>query len=157
MKLKIHLLCALLLAMLLCTLPETGNAASKRVDYTALDHTRSPQAHLLNKKVLEQHSGRKLTFKQKLALPFMKKHLKKAAKATHHQTSKKAGGGKNQLVALVLCFFLGGLGVHRFYLGYTGMGILYLFTLGLFGIGWLIDLILLIIPNGLTPKGQSSY
>lgn len=65
--------------------------------------------------------------------------------------------GKSQIVALLLCLFLGFLGVHRFYLGYTGMGLLYLFTLGLFGIGWLIDIILLIIPNGLTPKGQDSY
>ena len=37
------------------------------------------------------------------------------------------------------------------------MGVLYIFTLGLFGIGALIDLILLIIPNGLTPKGKSNY
>jgi hypothetical protein len=66
-------------------------------------------------------------------------------------------GGKLQIVALILCILLGLIGVHRFYLGYTGLGILYLFTLGLFGIGWLIDLILLIIPNGLTPKGRSNY
>lgn len=72
-------------------------------------------------------------------------------------TAGSAGGGKSQIVALLLCFFLGLLGIHRFYLGYTGMGILYLLTLGLLGIGWLIDFILLIIPNGLTPKGKTSY
>jgi hypothetical protein len=73
------------------------------------------------------------------------------------QSRSSEGGGKSQVVALVLCIFLGLLGIHRFYLGYTGMGLLYLFTLGLFGIGWIIDLILLIIPNGLTPKGKNSY
>jgi hypothetical protein len=73
------------------------------------------------------------------------------------KSSGSAGGGKNQIVALLICFFLGYLGVHRFYLGYTGLGVLYLFTFGIFGIGWLIDLILLIIPNGLTPKDKSSY
>ncbi len=73
------------------------------------------------------------------------------------KSNSSAGRGKSQIVALLLCLFLGYLGIHRFYLGYTGLGLLYLFTLGLFGIGWLIDLILLIIPNGLCPKGKTSY
>lgn len=72
-------------------------------------------------------------------------------------SSADSGSGKSQLVALILCILLGLIGVHRFYLGYTGLGILYLLTFGLFGVGWLIDLILLIIPNGLSPKGRSSY
>ncbi len=41
--------------------------------------------------------------------------------------------------AFLLCWFLGYLGAHKFYEGKTGMGILYLFTFGLFGIGILID------------------
>lgn len=72
-------------------------------------------------------------------------------------TPESTGSGKSQIVALLLCIFLGLIGIHRFYLGYTGMGVLYIFTLGLFGIGWLIDIILLIIPNGLTPKGKTRY
>lgn len=47
---------------------------------------------------------------------------------------------KSKGTAYLLWFFLGGLGVHKFYLGKFGMGILYLFTFGIFGIGWLIDL-----------------
>lgn len=50
---------------------------------------------------------------------------------------------KNKTVALVLCIFLGGLGAHKFYVGKVGSGILYLCTLGLFGIGWFIDIILI--------------
>jgi TM2 domain-containing membrane protein YozV len=47
---------------------------------------------------------------------------------------------KEVWVAYLLWFLLGGLGVHKFYLGKIGMGILYIFTGGLFLIGLLIDL-----------------
>lgn len=48
---------------------------------------------------------------------------------------------RNRIAALIMCFFGGVIGLHRFYTGKIGTGILYLFTGGLFGIGWLIDLI----------------
>lgn len=55
---------------------------------------------------------------------------------------------RNKGVALVLCILLGWLGAHKFYEGKTGMGIIYLLTVGLFGIGWIIDIIILIFkPN----------
>jgi len=49
------------------------------------------------------------------------------------------------LIALLLCFFLGGLGIHRFYAGKVGTGILYLVTGGLCGFGILVDMILLVM------------
>ena len=50
--------------------------------------------------------------------------------------------------AFVLCLLLGYFGAHKFYEGKVGMGVLYLFTLGLFGIGWFVDLIVLLTkPN----------
>ena len=58
------------------------------------------------------------------------------------------GREKNKWVAVLLCFFLGFLGAHKFYEGKAGMGILYFFTCGLFGIGVLIDFIALLCkPN----------
>jgi len=45
------------------------------------------------------------------------------------------------------CLFLGMFGAHKFYRGKIGLGFLYLFTFGLFGIGWIIDIILLLIKN----------
>lgn len=50
-------------------------------------------------------------------------------------------GGKSELVAFLLFWFLGGFGIHRFYVGKIGTGILWLFTCGCFGIGNLIDFI----------------
>ena len=49
----------------------------------------------------------------------------------------------NRWVAFLLCFFLGAIGIHRFYVGKVGTGILYIFTVGLFGIGVLVDLIMI--------------
>ena len=49
--------------------------------------------------------------------------------------------------AFLLCFFLGGLGAHKFYEGKTGMGILYIFTGGLFLIGWFIDAIVILCKS----------
>ena len=50
---------------------------------------------------------------------------------------------KKRMAALLLCIFLGEFGIHRFYVGKIGTGILYLFTLGLFGVGWIVDIILI--------------
>ncbi len=54
---------------------------------------------------------------------------------------------KSKITAILLCFFLGGLGIHRFYLRQTGMGILYLLTAGIVGIGALVDFIRLLIMS----------
>ncbi|MBU3182395.1 TM2 domain-containing protein [Clostridium psychrophilum] len=56
---------------------------------------------------------------------------------------------KNRLVALLLCVFFGAIGIHRFYVGKIGTGILMIITFGGFGIWWVVDLIL-IVTNSFT-------
>ena len=51
---------------------------------------------------------------------------------------------KSKMTALILCIFLGYLGVHRFYLGRWKTGLLWLCTMGLKGYGWVIDIFLII-------------
>lgn len=63
---------------------------------------------------------------------------------------------KDKTTALILSVLVGGLGVDRFYLGYTGMGVLKLLTGGLFGILWIIDIIN-IATGKLQPADGSGY
>jgi len=58
------------------------------------------------------------------------------------------------LPALLLCFFLGVFGAHRFYVGKIGTGILELLTLGGFGIWWLVDMILILTGTFRDGDGQ---
>ena len=51
---------------------------------------------------------------------------------------------KSRLVALLLCWFLGAFGAHRFYAGKTGTGVLYLLTAGCLGIGILMDFFIIL-------------
>ena len=70
----------------------------------------------------------------------------KAATETHTRKTHKT-----QFLALILSFFVGVLGIHRFYLGYTWQGIVQLLTAGGLGIWALIDFIR-IAANDLGPK-----
>lgn len=56
-------------------------------------------------------------------------------------------------VALLLCFLLGWVGAHRFYLGKIGTGILYLLTGGFMGIGVAVDFLSLLLGHPHDKQG----
>jgi hypothetical protein len=74
-------------------------------------------------------------------------HNSNSAVASANGGNLGAISPKSKDVALILAIFLGYLGVHRFYVGKIGMGLLYLFTGGLFGIGWIWDIIKIVSGN----------
>ncbi|MFT5540876.1 MAG: TM2 domain-containing membrane protein YozV [Glaciecola sp.] len=61
---------------------------------------------------------------------------------------------KGFVPTLLLCFFLGFLGVHRFYVGKIGTGILMLLTLGGLGIWSLIDFIIIVVGSFKDSEGN---
>ncbi len=122
---------------------EKISAASASIDKAAADGN---VTYKELKSIATELKGEKLTLKERLALRIFKKKI-----TNKIEEQPFAGGGKSQLIALLLCILVGGLGIHRFYLGYTWQGIVQLLTLGGCGIWALIDLIR-IITGSLQPK-----
>jgi len=69
-------------------------------------------------------------------------------------SAEKSVSPHSRLAALLLCFFLGCLGVHRFYVGKVGTGIAMIFTLGGLGIWILIDFIMIIVGGFTDANGK---
>lgn len=61
---------------------------------------------------------------------------------------------KTRLIGLLLCWFFGGFGAHRFYVGKAGTAILMIFTFGGLGIWALIDLILILVGSFRDKQGR---
>lgn len=95
----------------------------------------------LSPKEYKRLTGHRLGLTKSIGLKIIQKKLSKAPYA----------GEKSQLTAALLAFFVGFVGVHRFYLGYTWQGIVQILTLGGLGIWALIDFIR-ILTGDLQPK-----
>jgi len=74
----------------------------------------------------------------------IKKEAEICPKCGVRQKGSSGDVGTKWLTLVLLSFFLGGLGVDRFFTGYIGLGILKLITGGGCGVWWLIDLILIV-------------
>ncbi|MGP1514977.1 MAG: TM2 domain-containing protein [Bacteroidales bacterium] len=65
----------------------------------------------------------------------------------NNHINKSSGVNTRWLITLLLCFFAGSLGIHRFYNGKIVTGILMLITLGGLGFWSIIDLIIIVVGN----------
>jgi TM2 domain-containing membrane protein YozV len=130
--------------------PVVTGGQSSNIDMTAPASAEAATATAVNANTAKPIKGDdKLSLKEKIAAKIIAKQVKKEM---GNDAIGKTTGGKSQVIALILVLVAGYIGIHRFYLGYTGIGILMLLTGGLCGILTLIDLIR-IITGDLKPKG----
>lgn len=130
----------------------TSNVVSKSITVNTIiaqnEASFTPEAKALvqkHKSQIQKHGNTILTVNQvNVANEMLNQHANKSltsnkTKQEHKQSSSNSD--TEMWIATILCFFLGGLGIHRFYLGYTTIGVLQLLTGGGCGIWALIDLI----------------
>lgn len=61
---------------------------------------------------------------------------------------------KNRMTTLLLCVFAGFLGLHRFYVGRVGSGVLWCVSLGLLSVGWIYDLVMIATGEFVDDQGK---
>lgn len=141
-KINQHLLLAALTAIFVLT---TSSMPAPQVAKPGKSTLSSKEIYQL----VETQTGKELSLKEKIAIKLFNKKINNLV-----DEKAPAGGDKSQTVAWLLALFLGGLGIHRFYLGYTWQGVVQLLTAGGCGIWALIDFIR-ILTGSLQPKDGS--
>ncbi len=120
------------------------------IDLSNIQNTTTDGFLALTPSKFKTLTGKQLSWKEAIALKAVQKKVKEASVTPSGETSDK-----EQLIAFLLCFFLGILGIHRFYTGHIGIGVVQLLTLGGCGIWALIDLILIIMNELKTVDGKT--
>lgn len=92
------------------------------------------------------HCGRQVEMLQQAQQPIVINNTttQNANPIVNQNVAVGSGRAKSKVTALVLCILLGEFGIHRFYEGKILTGLLWMFTFGMFGIGWLVDFIILL-------------
>jgi hypothetical protein len=136
---------------------ENNSVTEQTIATTAVTTNILPAQNAVAAKVNTMSDARKAKIAQRLDKLVKKSEQRQAKIANKNVTKQKttpekaSSGDRSQLLAGLLAWFLGLLGIHRFYLGYMGIGLIQLLTLGGLGIWALIDLIRIIIGD-LEPK-----
>jgi TM2 domain-containing membrane protein YozV len=127
--------------------PDAASAKAEKINSLIKDASSDGKIDFKElKMIVTEIKGARLTGAEKVVLKLNKKKVSK-----NLMTYYFGSDGKSQLTAVLLCFFLGTIGIHRFYLGYTWQGIVQILTLGGLGIWTLIDFIR-ILTGSLQPK-----
>ena len=128
-------------------------ASPARVAAVALAHRTTPAAAKVapvSAAPAAAHQASLTRVERKELKQQLRQIVKQNKKASPNSISAE---GKSQLVAVLLCFFLGGLGIHDFYMGYIGKGILQIF-LSLILVGFILVIIdfIRLLTGSLKPK-----
>ncbi len=95
----------------------------------------------LVKNYINKEAIKKMSEKETMVLKVAKGELSTDQRLMFDQEYEKSS--KSLLATYLLWFLFGFIGIHKFYVRKTGMGVLYIFTCGLFVIGWLIDIFII--------------
>ena len=147
---------------------QTGKKSTQLIISNSQRNEVIPEKQLKAEDLFKNQGFKNLNFVQKAIVKKAVKKIEKKQAETNknapiQSTSSNAAQGSGiplssdeQIIAILLCLFLGGLGIHRFYLGYTTIGVIQLLTAGGCGVWVLIDFIRLIIGDLGRAGGSAS-
>lgn len=138
----------LVFAFLVNTVAAVSSSSEGTATKTETKKTQKIDINQLKEAIKTANENNVLSAKEeKKAEKLQQKLEKKIAKAEKKAAKNPKAGTKKWVAAFLLCWFVGILGIHRFYLGYTWQGVVQLLTLGGLGIWVFIDWIRLLIND----------